>query len=179
MTDLPENQFFHDQDALLERLSRSLKKREREVVFLVGAPLSAPLGKGLPGVPGVDGVIELIRQEFADSLDQLQMLDDVLARPGVNRYQAAFIFLQGRRGQQAANEIVRTAVLGAWTSQPSPLIGLRGGEIDDVCRFMDLDAQSWSLNPGTEALGKLIAGYPKRFHSCPTQHLLRVTAPIS
>jgi hypothetical protein len=107
---MPDGYDFYDENALVERLSRALKKRHQETVFLVGAPLSAPVSPGLPGVPGVDGVINLIRSEFEDDACQLAALGEALKAAGDKRYQAAFQFLQGRRGQQTANEIVRTAV---------------------------------------------------------------------
>src|ERR1017187_10380261 len=113
---------FYDEDALLERLLNGLKKRRQEVVFVVGSALSAPVAQGAAGVPGVDGVIDLIRREFEDDVNQLAKFNDALDAAGASRYQEAFVFLQGRRGPQTANEIVRAAVLGAWTST-SPSIG--------------------------------------------------------
>src|ERR1039457_2114013 len=97
---------FYDEGALLERLSNGLKRHSQEVVFLVGAPLSAPLTTGGPGVPGVGGVIDLIRREFEGDPLQLQMLNRTLESPGMTPYQAAFEFLQGRRGPQVANAII-------------------------------------------------------------------------
>jgi hypothetical protein len=69
---------FYDEAALLERLSKGLKKRSREVIFLVGTPLSAPIKPGDPGVPDVDGVIDLIREEFGDDTAQLSAFDSAL-----------------------------------------------------------------------------------------------------
>jgi hypothetical protein len=69
---------FFDQAALLHRLSTALKKRDQEVVFLLGSALSAPLQAGAPGVPNVDGMIGLIRSEFEDS-PQLRQLDEAVA----------------------------------------------------------------------------------------------------
>src|SRR5271163_2805999 len=96
---------FHDESALLDRLSTALIRRPQEVIFLVGAPLSSPTGPGTPGVPGVAGVIELIRNEFGMDPDERAALMRELNRSGQKMYQAAFSFLQGRRGQQTANEI--------------------------------------------------------------------------
>ena len=155
--------YFHDENALLERLSRGLRRRDQRVVFLVGSPLSAPCAPGMPGVPSVDGVIELIQREFEDDAAQLAKFTEALDRAGSNRYQAAFVFLQGRRGQQTANDIVRTAVLGAWTSPHPAITGIGQANIDEVCRAMDFDIRGWAINPGTEALGGLIAAYPQRF----------------
>src|SRR5438105_15210680 len=115
---MSETHYFHTEDALLERLTRGLKKRAQQVVFLVGSPLSTPCAPGMPGVPDVDGIIDLIRREFDDEPSQSAMFGQALDGAGSNRYQAAFVFLQGRRGQHTANEIVLSAVLGAWIYRP-------------------------------------------------------------
>jgi len=154
---------FYDEGALLERLSNGLRRRSQEVIFLVGAPMSAPPIPGGPGVPDVEGVIDLIRGEFPDDPRQVTTLDKALDEAGDKRYQVAFQFLQGRRGQQGANEIVRRAVLSAWlgalrTSHLSPKqLG------DDDCRQLDLDGTGWVLGPGTASLGALAATYPELF----------------
>jgi tetratricopeptide (TPR) repeat protein len=156
---------FYDEAALLERLSRGLKKHSQEVIFLVGAPLSAPVAHGGPGVPGVEGVIDLIRSEFEDDLAQSSALSQTLQSAGVRQYQAAFEFLQGRRGQQIANAIIRKAVVSARL----PGIGFAETQVegqtatDDACRLMEYDTEGWFLSPGTENLGKLAANYPGRF----------------
>jgi hypothetical protein len=157
---------FHDESALLERLSTALQRRNQEVVFLVGAPLSAPSAPGELGVPGVDGVIDLIRQEFEGDSVQLAALSQTLSDAGDNQYQAAFLFLQGRRGQHTANEIIRKAVVAARRPKPSS----SGAEVilnksldDEDCRRLDLDGPGWALPPGIEYLGELLAHYPQRF----------------
>lgn len=153
---------FYDSAALLERLSNGLKRRNQEVVFLVGSPLSAPTLSGAQGVPGVEGVIALIRREFEGDAPQLAAFNESLR--GSNPYQSAFAFLQGRRGQFAANEIVRNAVVLARTSPPMP--GIHGGNwtaIDEACRQMEFDNAGWFLSPGMEALGKLTTNYAGRF----------------
>lgn len=161
---MTEPLYFYDQAALLERLSKGLNKRGQEVVFLVGSPLSAPLQPGAPGVPSVNGIIDLIRREFDDDVAQVTALDQALDAAGPNRYQSAFLFLQGRRGQQTANEIVRDAVLAARVSPPGiPATCANPSANDESYRLMDLDNRGWFLSPGTEALGKLIAAYPDRF----------------
>ena len=153
---------FYDEDALLERLLNGLKKRRQEVVFVVGSALSTPMVQGTAGVPGVDGVIDLIRREFEDDVTQLARLNNTLDAAGGSRYQEAFVFVQGRRGPQTANEIVRSAVLGAWIST-SPSIDAHNEANLEELRVMELDLQNWALNPGTQAVGRLIAGYPARF----------------
>ncbi|HYM77224.1 MAG TPA: SIR2 family protein [Candidatus Dormibacteraeota bacterium] len=154
---------FHDESALLERLSRGLKKHGREAVFLVGAPMSAPDSPTAPGVPDAEGMIELIRSEFADEPSQLAVLNNVLNGARDRRYQQAFLFLQGRRGQKTANEIVRRAVLASRTPGSGFVGSNLSGFGDDEYRQMDLDVSGWSLRAGTDALGKLVARYPERF----------------
>src|SRR6267154_2021964 len=155
---------FFGNEELVYRLSKGLEKRDQEVIFLVGAGLSVPIRPGAPGVFSTDEIINLVRQEFADDAAQLVLLNEALEVAKEKRYQAAFLFLQGRLGQAAANEIVRKAVLGARVknaSLPGPTVSVRTLTDDDL-RLIDLDP-NWELNPGTEALGKLIAHYPKRF----------------
>jgi hypothetical protein len=110
---MPSTTHFFDESALMERLSTGLRKRSQDVVFLVGAPLSAPTAPGKPGVPGVEGMIDLIRSEFSDEPTQITALNNILDAAGHRRYQDAFVFLQGRRGQPTVNEIVRNAVRAA------------------------------------------------------------------
>ena len=147
----------------MERLSTGLRKRSQEVVFLVGAPLSAPTAPGKPGVPGVDGMIELIRSEFSGELAQIAALNQTLDAAGYRRYQDAFVFLQGRRGQPTVNEIVRNAVRAARNpGSIEPGTGLDGAP-DEAGRLLDSDISGWTLSSGTEGLGKLVTAYPARF----------------
>jgi tetratricopeptide (TPR) repeat protein len=156
---MPKIPHHYDHGALLERLTKGIKKRPQEVIFLVGAPMSSGAGAKRVGVPDVEGVIELIRQEFLDDDAQLQAFEASLARTASTRYQSAFAFLVGRRGQPTANEIVRRAVCAARSVCVSESADL--GE--DLCRSLDSDVAGWYLSPGTENLGKLISSYPQRF----------------
>ncbi len=155
---------FFDQVSLIYRLTKGLEKRGQEVVFLVGAALSAPSTAGAPGVLSSAGLVELIREEFADDLEQQRFLDNDLAAAGQKRYQAAFLFLQGLLGQAAANEIIKKAVMGARRMDASG----RENDIDaskateEELKIVDYD-QNWVLNEGTQALARLIVQYPKRF----------------
>ncbi len=154
---------FYDKSALLERLTQGIKGRSTEVVFLVGAPFSAPRTSGEAGVPDVEGVIDLIRAEFQNDPVQLNALEEDLLKAGDKRYQAAFTFLQGRRGQRGVNEIVRRAVLFARASSGVLDTEQVSQITEDYCRFLEADILGWALNPGTEYLGRLSTDYPGRF----------------
>lgn len=155
---------FFGQGELLYRLSKGIEKHQQEVIFLVGSGLSSPIMAGSQGVLGTERVIELIRGEFNDDPGQLTSFDDTLTTAKEKRYQAAFLFLQGRLGQSAANEIIRRAVLAAHPSRTLP--PAESAQVsalsDEELRTLDLDTR-WHLNPGTEALGKLVACHPERF----------------
>lgn len=156
---------FFDESALLERLSHGLVTGGKEVVFLVGSGLTIPMNSGLPGVPNTDGIIDIIKSEFRQNATQLSELERQLGDAGSNRYQAAFQFLQGRRGQNAANQVVRRAVTAS-RIQGSAFTEIQSddpAEIEERCLLMEQDAPGWFLNPGNEALGKLTAKYPNRF----------------
>jgi tetratricopeptide (TPR) repeat protein len=155
----------HDEDALVERLSRGLSRSNQEVVFLVGAAFSAPWVPDSPGVPNVDGVIDLIRREFEGETRQLALFDGALSGAGRRRYQAAFQFLQGRRGQDVVNEVVRKAVMSARQDSGAEAFTKvhSRADIEDASRFIDNDTQGWVVSPGTKSLGDLAVRYPERF----------------
>jgi len=154
---------FYNESALLERLTTGVKRQNQSVIFLVGSPLTAPLAVGQPGVPNVSGVIDAIRNEFQG--DQLDEFDKSLqSQP--NAYQAAFWFLLGRRGQQAANEIIKRAVWKARTAVPTGVSNAyapSANTLDETCRALDTDVDGWVLTPAVEALGRLVTGHPEPF----------------
>jgi hypothetical protein len=150
---------IYDQGALIERLTNGIKRTDQEVVFLVGAPMSSPQSLEALGVPGVDGVLSLVRREFDGDSEQLSAFEIALSCASDRRYQSAFDFLQGRRGQRVANEIVQRAVLAARMDSQKAAAPLS----EDACRLLELDPAGWHLNPGTEYLGRLVTAYPKRF----------------
>lgn len=159
---LDNDLIFYDKDALLYRLHEGLEQNDKNVAFVVGAPLTAP-HTGSPGVSDVTAVVELIRSKFKGRTGHLEKLDEKLASAG-NRYQEAFDFLSPRLGQDAANNVVKQAVAGA--------LFLSGKEAwsDTICRMseeqlraLDNNERAWHLTPATSALGALIARYPSRF----------------
>ena len=153
---------FFDQDTLVHRLSYALKKYPQEVVFLIGAALSAPTKPGLPGVPDALSLIELIGREFTDAPKQAGEFRRAIESAANNKkYQTAFSFLQGRLGQSVANGIVRRAVLAARLTDPAVTADLSSAP-DDYFRTLEFDSQ-WMINPGVESMGKLITHYPHRF----------------
>jgi hypothetical protein len=155
--------FFQEKD-LLYRLSAGVQRREQEVVFLFGAALSAPPSKGEPGVPDAASMINLARREFESESEGVAEFDLSIERAGIRKYQAAFLFLQGRLGQSAVNEVIRRAV--AQARVPSLVSSGTGFDVgtasDDQLRIMDLDAD-WAVTPGGEAFGRLAAEYPRQF----------------
>jgi hypothetical protein len=155
---------FFDCSALLDRVSHFLRLRPQEVVFLLGSPLSAPIEEDARGIADTSRIIDRIRDEFSDNPSQSQELERVLGCAGERVYQAAFTFLQGRRGQSAVNEVVRKAVLGArkkLVESKDELISVISSE--EILRTLDADIEGWALNSGTEAVGKLVSDYPDRF----------------
>lgn len=141
-----------------EHLRFRLGKPTREVVFLVGAPLTMPAG-GSRGVPGVGGVVDRIRARIAGELpDALPTVDAALARAS-NRYQEAFRQLRGLLGQDHVNEVIRDAVLEARRPDalPSGAFDLQAG------KTLENDLDGWGYPPGAAALGRILARHPDRF----------------
>ena len=156
---------YYDAAALQERLTNGIKRGNQRAVFLVGSALTAPLEPSSPGVPGVDEVIQIIKKEFEGTAQAFEL--DKALEEQENRYQAAFTFLLGRRGQQAANEVIKRAVWKARkpiiTSGTQTVFYPTSETSDEACRSLDSDYEGWVLTPGLAALGQLLADYPDRF----------------
>ncbi len=144
-----------------EHLRFRLAKPSREVVFLVGAPLTMPSG-GSRGVPGVAGVVERIRDRITAELPSaLAMVDAAIAGAGAaGRYQEAFKQLRGLLGQDHANAVVREAVLEA--RRPDAMPTSCPIEVQ-ACRSLENDLDGWSYPPAVAALGQIVARSPDRF----------------
>lgn len=156
--------FGNDQD-LMSRLV-SCQHQGRSVLFLVGAPLSAPTPPETRGVPGVTGMVGLIRAcyqnhpgDLAHFQAQTQDVD--------NRYQSAFKHLILRRGLDAANALVREAVLLARAAPLTSSLPQRmGDELRKRCEELENDISGWALPPGCAALGELAARSTSIFGRC-------------
>ena len=159
-----ENVTFFDEEALLDRLSDGLVGSPKEVVFVVGAPLTAPEEQGQPGVYNVSKIIECIRSRFPEDAGPRLALDRNIAQ-SPNQYQAAFQFLQGRRGQDACNQVVREAVFGAReTAEQASESKIEVSSLsDEQVAHLDEDKWGWHLSSGVEALGQLLTEYKEVF----------------
>ena len=151
-----------DEEALLDRLSDGLIDSHREVVFVVGAPLSASEEPGQPGVPGVTEMVEEVRSRFPENSNPRTSFENTVINTP-NQYQAAFNFLQGRRGQDACNQIVRDAVLRA-RKKVDENREIDSSQInEEQLAQIDADCDGWHLTNGLESLGQLIAEQPEYF----------------
>ena len=76
----------------------------------------------------------------------------------LNKYQKAMQLVLDLRGPEEMNRIVRHAVLEARsTPVTTPVLDT------STCEALEADLDGWSLPPGVEAFGKLIAAYPETF----------------
>lgn len=124
---------------------------KRPVAFLVGSPLSLKDGVGVPGVTEVlDIVRDEIRGRVAASLPRFESA--VCGKTGGDAYQEAMKWLGSRMGQDAINDVIKTAVLKARKAGVGePLTG-KDGEPDD-----------WSIPAGTIGLAELAARGGEKF----------------
>ncbi|KAA9015253.1 MULTISPECIES: NB-ARC domain-containing protein [Sphingobium] len=153
---------FYDKEALLFRLHDDLQETGKPVVFVVGAPLTATHG-GINGVADVSGVISLIKERFAGKSNQLEYLNKQISR-SENQYQAAFDFIAGRSGQDAANKIVRRAVSQAMVDAPGVDWSKHvSGLSTEQLPALDDNIAGWNLPPAVHALGQLAAKHPEQF----------------
>lgn len=159
----PDKNTYYRSSDLVDRLSSASNSRDRDVTFLLGSAVSLPDYEGGHGVPGVSGIVELIRNEF-EGTEAADELDDLLKGDPKNKYQNAFKFLHGRRGQDAANEIVRTAVWRAldgakWPSSLPATKSSPSTADPDVCKTLEDHPDAWRLPRAVDLLGSLIVTY--------------------
>ena len=162
-------QTYYEQVDLQDRLVNASENKDRAVVFMVGSAISLPDHEGGHGVEGVDGIVDLIRREF-DGSDAISEFDRQVNRESENKYQKAFEFLHGRRGQDAANRIIRTAVwqaidLGNW---PSFLPSAKATPLradPEICTALENEPSVWILPHAVDSLGRLLVNYEDTFGS--------------
>ena len=151
---------YHSSGDLVDRLCYAANRKDRSVIFLVGSALSHPDYPGAHGVPNVTGMIDLIRSEFTGT-DAAPVLDQLLAsQPSHLRYQEAFTFLNGRRGQDMVNRIVRSAVWRALNlaNWPSILPETAPADADTaICRTLEKHIGAWVLPSAVDLFGRLLA----------------------
>ena len=110
-------------------------------------------------------MIDLIRREFEGTNAEVEF-DQRLQGEAANRYQRAFEFLQGRRGQDVANRVVRTAVwqtldAGNW---PSSLPDTLPQDADSaICKALENEVSAWVLPHAVNLLGELLVTYSDAF----------------
>ncbi|MEH6575419.1 SIR2 family protein [Pseudoalteromonas distincta] len=135
------------QDALVSALTKS----NRKVSVLVGSPLSMSDKAFSPGVPGVDGVLEIILSFLRTEGLESKYLSHLDRSQSSEKYQNSFAFVRDWVGQDAVNDVVRTAVKKA-----------RVGSAIEIEPFkLDRDIEGWYLPAGTKALGDLISSQEK------------------
>lgn len=158
-----QHSHFFSLDDLVNRLTYTARNKSKKIVFLLGAPFSAPRANK-NGVPDVDGVIDLIRQEFSGDENSISDLESQLRGSAKNAYQAAMGFLQARRGQDVVNKIITHAVLMARTTynrDEAQSLSLDESGLKSV----DENHAEWQLSAAHIQLAALIRTYPDSFGS--------------
>lgn len=134
-----------------EELITATIATKRPVAFLVGAPLSQQDGVG---VPGVTDILEFVRAEIRDRRIDFRLPNfeaELKGKTGGDAYQAAMKWLGRNAGQDAINDVIRSAVLQA-RKDTAPELSSDDGEPVD-----------WNIPHGTASLGEIAARESERF----------------
>jgi len=134
-----------------EELLTAAIATKRPVAFLVGSPLSI---KDSAGVPGITEILELVKAEISSrAAFALPRFETALVgKVGGDSYQEAMKWLGRNAGQDAINDVIKTAVLRARkTGVGEPPTGTDG------------QPNEWNIPLGTKDLAKLVAGENERF----------------
>jgi SIR2-like protein len=123
----------------------------KKVAFIVGS------GLAMPSVPGVTDMLQIAAEEWEKALREKKASDflDSLPKDG-NRYQAAFKKLVESLGTDAANRVIRRAVLRARADAPTPTDAVLRGDAT-ACSALEADTAGWVLTKGLAALGEIVA----------------------
>ena len=148
--------YFGEIDALCDRILFAISQ-EKNIIFVVGSPLTAPCDHEGKGVLGVNAIVDLIKKEFSNSVDAFQSLEMLLRTSGQGSYQSAFQFLISRRGLDYANKIVRMAVSNSYNGVIEKLDNLASLE------EAEKNISAWSLSPGVDSLGAVLSCLRKNF----------------
>ena len=158
---------FYQSSDLVDRLCTASDRNDRSVVFLVGSAISLPDYEGGHGVPGVSGIVDLIRLELHGS-DAASDFDNLIANEAENPYQKAFEYLQGRRGQDTVNKIIRRAV---WCAiKPTAVASLFSQDVappneinSETLKALDNEPAAWRLPKAVDLLGGLLVNHSNTF----------------
>lgn len=106
------------------------------------------------GVPGVAEILDIIRDEIAGrAAFSLPAFETALGgKTGGDAYQEAMKWLGKRMGQDAINDVIRTAILKA-----------RKTGAADLGQGSDGQPEEWHIPTGTADLGTMVAGENDRF----------------
>jgi len=164
-----DDELSEDGHDLLERVVQSA----RPVVFLLGSAFSLPERDGLRGVPSVRGVVELLsealksgrRAAFHDTVDRARQSDS--SQDFGQAYREGFALLLRRSGQDAANLVIRRAVLQAHRpveDQRAKVLAMQFREHGEPCQGLLDDLSGWEpLRPSVRALGDVLGQNSKKF----------------
>ncbi|MBT2403546.1 MULTISPECIES: SIR2 family protein [unclassified Streptomyces] len=153
---------IHDADLLAEQLIYRIGPRSnRKISFVVGSGLTRP------SIPDVAEYIHAMRSSLEhdkahlvglgrtlDSFDE--SLDDHLSSV---KYQRAATFIQGSRGHELLNEIIRIGVLRACRSDDLRMLTRAEVRqlVADEAALEDLEKSAdWNLMGGVEAFGRVL-----------------------
>lgn len=124
---------------------------KRPVAFLVGSPLSLKDGVGVPGVTEILAFVrDEIRGRAAFALPNFETA--LSGKTGGDAYQEAMKWLGSKMGQDAINDVIKTAVLKA-----------RKAGVGEPPKGKDGEPDDWDIPIGTAGLAELTARGGEKF----------------
>jgi hypothetical protein len=135
----------------LETPKRGPRGEPRNIIFMLGSGFSLAT-RASKGVPGTRAVVDQLK--LALSADERSRLE-IKLETSEDHYQTAFSHLAAVDTQDAANRIIRSAVL---TARKQPVRLPEGTfEESEACKRFERELDEWSMPEGCRDLGALIA----------------------
>ncbi|MEV4345100.1 hypothetical protein AB0J83_11535 [Actinoplanes sp. NPDC049596] len=155
---------FAGESELLERLSRELREPARPLRLIIGPDLPRASPPWLTRV--LRAAEEHVRRLRNDELqDEITRVRRTITDPA-DRYVAYRAAFDDFLGPREFDVVFQRAVLESYHSpgdgqpadaEPSGAINVESG------RILELDRESWRIDAGLQALGRLVAHFPERF----------------
>ncbi len=151
-------------DALVERLTDGILSPRQHVTMVLGSAISAPTAASGPGVFGAAKIVDYIEERYFKGREE-EFRSYLLSES--NKYIAAFDVLIPRRGQNAANSVVRAAVWNARLFHQalgaSPPYQIDDNTDDQTLAAFEADRDSWHITPALSAIGALATTFPEMY----------------
>lgn len=145
--------------ATKKALLSAIQKSKKEIAVLIGSPLSMSNSSEIKGIPNVAGILDIIKNFIANEGLENDFNEVVLSKSQNDNltYQASFNFLTDYISPETPNEIIRKAVLNAYSADTSNIDIYN----EEQLSLLQDDLKNWEIPSATEYLARILTEFEK------------------